>query len=832
MGAGGKKKNQPFQITPATDVLIVDAPDLDPSGLPGWAFSGDPDAPYEAAFMIEGTEYVVSLGMPLDGSDDDAMWTVSAIDPNDGHATPVLDGYYVNQGPGAVPLSDVVADVHDGIATLTGTVHCPKCGEFTSVNVTHMCTEADDDTDDGHTPLSTGESPGSVDAPVEPAADPVDYPPNDEDWYPLPPAAVDPVPEGVTVADLTAAVDSTEIDSLTVEEAADLTGAEALSWQDANPDTPVTAIPEPGAVPVGDGMGHHLLLGGADLYDSSASIINYQDPVNGMRQVLLAEVTPDAEAKLMQALNSDTVMVPTEVTETVTDRYPFDVDGQLWEDISTAAKSVGYHLKEQDDLPEHTIDRINDLQSRLTGLVNDPALTPGEKAAAAAYLDQVNTLAEFRDDWDARKQAYATNGDKLPKLAPQVGEHTTTKTVMVAQSADNGLPAVVEPVSIVYADLGDDGVSRWGGAMQPSAGSGYQYRIDLGDGYTAYYRPHNDPKGYSAPQKGMRGQLEIVAPKDSDNPAALVSKLGRMHLVDAPLTQSEAEYAYLQSSVWSMKLGSKPTVKSALAEGEVLISATTDQLMSARIDEAVGLNGPALESWAKRIRLEAERQSLGARTTLLREAVASASGYGNAATLVASGNYKPQPVMTRVGVKWERFDVDTAQVKTVWNDRKRILSHALQGSQERLLDVLRTGALASQSRRRRLGVVQTGMSEGSDVNTGGSRTVFLRNSHPGGVHHGFEWGNPEVLLARADWYGQSGDKYGAMSGSTRNPLDYVKHTGSGNEIMFFDGIDIYGKHAPTRVKTASPEIRAKALKIVADKGITHVNGTPIDQWIV
>lgn len=653
-------------------------------------------------------------------------------------------------------------------------------------------------------------------------------------------------------APLDAAVDEAIVDSelpatgdaavdLAVEQPAGshLTGQEAVDFQSAHAEEVLTPIPAPGELTAGDGVGTHVVLGGSDFYDSAATLISYKDEKNpsSVRQVLFAEVTPEAEAKIIEALSQDTKMVEVQKEVTETGRIALDKENNVFEDIQTAAKSVNFHLKEQDEIPSHTLETIKSLQDRMKGIEQDADADPKAQEMAAHYKEAVDNLVAWRDNWDDKKAEFAnSNGadGKMPKATEFVTEHTHIVKEMVAAPGGNGLPTTVENCSSIDPTLMPNGESHWSGKMGGSLGSGSQYKVDLGDGFTAYYRPHNgDHLKYGSPQKGTRGQLEIVGPAGVDDPEKLVRSLGRIHIGNQPLTQSEAEWSYLNANVFSQNLGGRAQVKQARAAGEIMVSARMEQIMSARMSEMLSLDDKGIDAWTKDVRLQAERESLTDRTAMLRDSVAKVSGFTSGAALLKSENYKPAPVVTRSGVKWRRFDITPEEIDKEWSARNRGLHHSISGNSERILDVLRTGSLASQARRRRIGVPNTGMSEGPDVNTGGSRSVFLRNWPASGSHHssaGLHWDKPSALLSRTDWYANTGDGYGKMT-NNRNPIKTVGFTSSNNEVMFADGIDIYGSEAPSRVRVPA-HIRDKALQIVAEKGITHVNGTPVDQWIV
>ncbi|MFN2505161.1 MAG: hypothetical protein ABR540_13205, partial [Acidimicrobiales bacterium] len=86
-------------------------------------------------------------------------------------------------------------------------------------------------------------------------------------------------------------------------------------WTDDEVLTPVPTEPTPGEV-----CGTPLLVGGADLEDSLATLVSYKSP-GGPREALFATVTPEAEAKLFESLAlSEEKLVPVTVEKEVTGR--------------------------------------------------------------------------------------------------------------------------------------------------------------------------------------------------------------------------------------------------------------------------------------------------------------------------------------------------------------------------------------------------------------------------------------------------------------------------------------------------------------------------------
>ncbi len=595
--------------------------------------------------------------------------------------------------------------------------------------------------------------------------------------------------------------------------------------------TPVPDTVEPGLI-----SGVPLLVGGVDLVDSLATLVAYQGP-DQPREVLHATVAEEAEAKLLEALwISEDKLVPVAVEKEVHGRLPIDERHQLYEELVTVVKSVNHHLKQGDGIPQHTRDRYEKLQAKLTELAADPATTPDEQEMLAAYQSACAAVGERLAPGFAVPYA---QGGKVPKVEP----YHVAKSVTVTESVP--APAEDPPAGLLPARLRDatrirptieDGVARWDGRARSKA-AGKEYAVDLGDGYTAVYRPYAG--GKDAPEFSHRGSLEVIAPPGAGHGPELVTRLGRLNLVNRPLTREEGEWAYLVRNIWAQQLDRTKEVARALEEAAGLEDALQEVLVAERKHEAVGLDEKRLLAFAKEIRLEAEARALPEKVRLVRDAVARAAGFPSGEALAASPGYDPTPKARGGWLVWERFDVAKGPDEVNAAFGKKGLVHRLTG--RNLLDVLRNGGvLASTERRRLMGVGSgKGMSEGADMQTGGARSVFLRvGSRPS---HGpaLFWEDPARLLRRADWYAYPTDHFGSLnpqsshstSGQTRDPLAVAGFNGGSNEVMFRDGIDLLGEEAPTRVLCSSSSERQQILALLAERGITELAGRPVGEVV-
>ena len=277
------------------------------------------------------------------------------------------------------------------------------------------------------------------------------------------------------------------------------------NWADA-------AFLVPESPTAGEVLGTPVLVGGADLEGSSATLVSYLGP-SGPREVLMATVHQDAEPKLLEALAvSETKMVPVEVEKGVTGRLPLDVSHQLHERLVTAAKSVNHHLHQGDAVPSHTVEAVTKLDAELAQLQANTQTT--------ADLEMLGT---YRSHLDAIRQRleptwsmpYAEGG-KLPFISEYHTTATTTVTeyipapVAVADDPQS-CPTTLRDATRIKPKI-VNGETTWNGSER-SAATGKEYVIDLGEGYQGVYRPYAGHKPHTD-DYSLRGNLEIIAPQE------------------------------------------------------------------------------------------------------------------------------------------------------------------------------------------------------------------------------------------------------------------------------------------------------------------------------
>ena len=241
--------------------------------------------------------------------------------------------------------------------------------------------------------------------------------------------------------------------------------------------------PVPPTAPAGEVKGVPLLVGGADLEDSLATLVAYQGK-DGVHEVLYATVAEDAEAKLVEALSlSEEKLVPVVVEKTIDGRLPLDTENKLFEQLETVAKSVNNHLKAQDAIPAHTL-------ANLEKVGRHP---PGAKDRRADGGGRVRCWTATRRPLRASisgsripKRFPMTRGGKVPLVEPHEVSQLVAVTEYVpapaGETPENLRPAQVRDATRVAPKLDAAGVASWDGKARSKA-SGKEYSVDLGDGY-------------------------------------------------------------------------------------------------------------------------------------------------------------------------------------------------------------------------------------------------------------------------------------------------------------------------------------------------------------
>ena len=492
------------------------------------------------------------------------------------------------------------------------------------------------------------------------------------------------------------------VEPATTEAAAAVVAEPPLGEWDSNR----LLTPLPDELPVGNGVGTAVAVGGADLLDGSATLIAYQHPDgHGVHEVLRCTLTPEAEDKLLDAIASaDAPLVPIQVDTVLSGRVPLDETNQLHEQLAKVAKSINHHIANGTPIPDHTVDRLNQVQATLAEL--GPAEPGSAEWAMLAHYDLAAGECALR-----LQAGFATpyaEGGKIGMIVPYVHTGPATITQMVPDPTWNGgdgLVATARPLSRIAAHI-SNGNATWDGASR-IAGKGSELVIDLGDGYQAVYRSTaQNPAGTA--DISLRNNLEVIAPPGSGHHHELITRLGRLNIVNRPMNATEAEWAYLQRNVYAHELAQHPAVTAALAAGAGLDDAHEQTLFAQRAHQVVGLDDAGISSFARQLRLDAEANALGDRVHLLRNGVATALGHTDGAALAASAGYQPAPNRRGGWLTWSRIGHTPDQLAATFAGRS--LVHRVTGNN--LPAMLASGVFVSTERRRQMGITSSfGMSD-------------------------------------------------------------------------------------------------------------------------
>lgn len=595
-------------------------------------------------------------------------------------------------------------------------------------------------------------------------------------------------------------------------------------------DEAVLPMPPQGPPP-GDPMGVGAMLADGEVEDSSLSAQRYLDGADGTYDMLHLKLTPEGEQKMLDALGlNSTVTKLVEKDVSHHGVHPLDTDHNLSHQVGTIARSYNARLKNGESLDE--IRGVN--QPRLDALEASFADASGKANAKDVGAQQM--LAHYQSQIDELGKRMApgyeppayTEGGKIPKLDPWQGTYSTTETVEEAlpnpDVDDALLPTVEKDGKRINPSL-HDGKSHWKpGNMTADGAPNKMWEVDLGDGYKALYYPESATEAAASSGSGagaakykgasMRRRMTVISPKNGDANVAL-GKLEQLHINSAPMTRAGAEFTYLDRNASTLQLNTHPAVQQARVEAAEYAHGLAVQRVRERATEAAGLSPAEQREWVRKQRVAADGDALPYRAKRLREGMAQALGYSSGAELRADKHYQPTPVVNASKPFFRRLPEKKGETPTTHLDGTGFGVHITSGD-DRMVDIARTGAMASQERRRLMGVQKLGMSPDADTGTRGASSVFISASkNPDASNCGMVWKGKqaEALAARADWYITPGDYYGAQ----QNAQTRLSKAGGG-QFMVNDSIDLAAT-PPTFMKAGTHQRRQKVIAALKERGL-------------
>ncbi|MGB9804667.1 hypothetical protein [Desulfofundulus sp.] len=589
-------------------------------------------------------------------------------------------------------------------------------------------------------------------------------------------------------------------------------------------------------------LGRPFLVAGPDIEDQTLTATLFRDPggdSSKSRLVLFGKVREESEAKLLDALDLEgghTVKVKRQVEKEAP--LPLDEQEGLYAQLLKVAKSVNHHTGEGKDnvIPDHTLKGMAELRARL------------EKLQGSAQDEKVQAMLEhYVSQLKAVESAVAGK-----TKAPFVTQFTASQTVEVEEEVvvpagkGEGLPARKRTGSRINASE-SGGSAVWDGTRNEDKFYGVEYLIDLGDGYQAVYHPNDKSVPYS-----LRGTLELIAPPGVNDGRGALQKLNLLHLhAGPPASAEEAEVMYLERNVWAQGYEKDPEYR---AVGETLkaLEMKQEAKLLAALDGAAskGLAEEEMLALAKELVLQNQRALLAEKTRLLKRFFERKLGLAPGG-LDKLPTYRPVPAaaQSRKGFHfWNRFDLTPEAVRE--KTKGYCVVHEIKTAPGKKVDILcrmieNGGVLASTELRRRMGVKHSGVSSEQDMVTGGASYAFcFFRKDKKQKDFDIVW-DPEALLTRSDWFATKGDDFGAVnpenahysvSGRTRKVEDLPEYesTGSGSwraQIMFKNGVDLFGAHPPRAIFVDSENDRQKVLASFAKVGVKELGGRPVEDVV-
>lgn len=611
-------------------------------------------------------------------------------------------------------------------------------------------------------------------------------------------------------------------------------------------DPPVAWLPD--ELETGRALGHPVLVADGDITDSTVVAMRYADPTTGApsADVLHLSLTPEGEQRMLAALGLDGTHMETVVTDvTKHGVHPLDTQHGLGDKVGQIARSYNSRVKKGEPLAE--IRSVNDprleaLQQAFTDASAKAGDDPAAQAMLAHYQAHIETLGA-RLSATSEPPPYLEGGKIDPPLDNWEGEYieqvSEQVTVPNGDLAGAALPTVEVQGQRIKASLDmDTGKASWKrGSYTKKECPKKMWKVDLGDGYQALYYPEEHTSGTQG--FAFRRRMTVIAPKNGDAAGAM-ERLDRLHLSGTPMRAAQAEYTYLENNLSALGLLDHPTVQQARVQAAEFSQAIAQTRIKDRFDELATLPAEQRPEWIRRQRIAAEAQALPHRARRLRDAAAEVCGYPSGAALAADPSYQPTPTVGTTGATYQRFRPSP----TAADPAKLSLTHNVTGGMQTLISMARTGGLACTVKRRTMGIEQNmGMSESSDISSGGGSAVFTHltsgtkkkpsHSKPQLIWTGKQ---AEAALGRCDWYATPGDNFGAT-----NPEDYhyttkvtsqrdkVDSWGHG-QLMFKNGVS-FTTHPPTWIVAGSS--RPKVIAAFHESGVTHfADGRKVEDVVI
>jgi hypothetical protein len=224
----------------------------------------------------------------------------------------------------------------------------------------------------------------------------------------------------------------------------------------------------------------------------------------------------------------------------------------------------------------------------------------------------------------------------------------------------------------------------------------------------------------------------------------------------------------------------------------------------------------------------------------LRAGLAHLAGYGSVAAMMGTGNYDPTPHVGRSG------NVEFKRVRQLRPHRRLsegTLVHQVSPAVGvgGMIDVLRSGLLLSQRRRRVMGVRGVAQDEDADRAAGFAPMVTCDLEADGRLPTvGFVWNDPCRLLRRLDFAVVPTDPITPVMAGVKHTVAVEadptcraldRPDATFPQVAVMDSLDLYGPHGPDRVIVRDNREQIQALRIMSDLGVAELGGRSVTQAV-
>jgi len=548
-------------------------------------------------------------------------------------------------------------------------------------------------------------------------------------------------------------------------------------------------------------QGKALALDGDDIEDLNGLI--YIEKIKGTKQTqvnLRLKVRPDSEKKLLSLLDDSADALPEKKGQ------PISQDS-FFQDILAGVKTLNHHVGAGDyDYNNNTLKIVRRFRRDLQELKKSHELEVSQMARH--YLTAVNKVlrgVQENKKYQGQFTQYLRQTD-VPWTKQKESLPFRKQKVLYEHKQNRKGEIIIEKTKA-------DDLKKV--LRRDNAKEGVEYRIDLGDGVEAVYKPWTD-RNYYAHQGEL--ELKIIGEPNNKTIESLIEKLNDLGLDGRLANAEDQELVYLYKQAYLLKEDTKPGYKKLVK--------TLDSQKSTKEKRVNALR----TYWANKLGVDD---------------ITRLPDYNPYGEYSLSGNAARKKVFNKTGgyKNTYRFDLDREELGKELKGYG--LYHKLTNGRDitNTIDTLLStnGAMVSTIEKIRLGIPIGGMSPLDDMGTGGASYFFTRvrklpgTREPGEVGMYFK----RDMIRRLDAITYDTDKYGRVTGDTvRNN----RHSDIGsyktiagryrndetifkNNVTLLDNID--------RINVYSRDDKTRLLDVFQKHGIQKLpDGRPIKDVIL